>query len=743
MASGIPNEIRNDSSNYSIEGDDRTQETSDLGSISQTLFSSSDFTAPSLDGRITLDSLFPDEDLFFACLFCDVIETSPVEVSERDQLTELLRNWNPHCSEEEKTEVEQVLIRCFEERADSLIIQSDEIKTLPDVFSLSGFKNIKVLSLFCNDLTELPDSVENLTALEHFAVTRCHSISTIPECIGNSTRLRVIEFEDCELIQSLIESLGDLPALEEFIILNCESLNSLSLNFSAMKALKKLDISNIEALESLAENIGEATTLVEIEIEDCPALQLLPESIGNLVNLETLVVKKCVSLAQFPENLGNLKALKTLNLADCESLDYIPDSIGGCEALVWIELEHTAIETLPESIGNLSSLRLLGLDGTYSLRELPDSVGNLRVVETIQLFSSTLRTLPRTIGNLSTLRELDLRDAGSLLALPQEIFNLSSECEINLDDGIIPSGILATVESAIGVEGYHGPRFNLPLPRSQHFLLSPLEQRISYTFLKAQMEVVPLFNLLNLKASEKEQIERWLHRMNDTKDSHSPLRAVYFGAIVNYLKLADKNPDYRALFLQILADASITCGDRVSLSVLHLGIAARKLTCDRANLKAYAELLRGLLALNLLEDVARQKIEVLRILATHAIDEIEVFLAYPVKLKSALNLPIDVEEMLYFRCSGITEEDLEAAKEYVLSSIGSQEALLAQLVKNDDWIAALKAQYPADYELIEEAKYAALEAESLALESGSKSKYFLIVEAYHKALIDLSIKALS
>jgi hypothetical protein len=51
-----------------------------------------------------------------------------------------------------------------------------------------------------------------------------------------------------------------------------------------------------------------------------------------------------------------------------------------------------------------------------------------------------------------------------------------------------------------------------------------------------------------------------------------------------------------------------------------------------------------------LEQIAREKVKTLRF-----VDEIEVYLAYPVKLKERLDLQIDVKDMLYFGCSGVTE----------------------------------------------------------------------------------------
>lgn len=77
--------------------------------------------------------------------------------------------------------------------------------------------------------------------------------------------------------------------------------------------------------------------------------------------------------------------------------------------------------------------------------------------------------------------------------------------------------------------------------------------------------------------------------------------------------------------------------------------------------KLFKATMLGLYRLHLLELIAREKVPTLAY-----VDEIEVFLAYQVKLRGALALPTDATEMRYFGVSGVTEADLKAAKERVL-----------------------------------------------------------------------------
>jgi hypothetical protein len=82
-------------------------------------------------------------------------------------------------------------------------------------------------------------------------------------------------------------------------------------------------------------------------------------------------------------------------------------------------------------------------------------------------------------------------------------------------------------------------------------------------------------------------------------------------------------------------------------------------------------------------------------------DAIEVHLGYPIKLRKALQLSIASQEMLYFKCSCLTDADLEIARISVKDQIGSDENFLAYLIEQDKWNEALKTKYPKAVEAIE------------------------------------------
>ncbi|MCH9625234.1 MAG: E3 ubiquitin-protein ligase ipaH9.8 [Chlamydiales bacterium] len=149
---------------------------------------------------------------------------------------------------------------------------------------------------------------------------------------------------------------------------------------------------------------------------------------------------------------------------------------------------------------------------------------------------------------------------------------------------------------------------------------------------------------------------------------------------------------------------------------------------DTSNLPMLGKfLVNTVWVIDILEECARNKIPALRFF-----DEVEVYLGYIVKLKDRLNLSIAVEDMLYFHCSSLSEEDLSIAENIVREKLESDEKY-EYLIKNDKWIKALREQFPNEMEQIDEARYA--DYENNLENSEMKYKAALIAlskEAYTK-----------
>jgi hypothetical protein len=474
----------------------------------------------------------------------------------------------------------------------------------------------------------------------------------------------------------------------------------------------------------LPESFGNLQALTTLNLNTCDSLVSLPESFGNLQALTTLNLHYCRSLASLPESFGNLQALTTLNLNSCYSLVSLPESFGNLQALTTLNLNYCrSLASLPESFGTLQVFTTLNLNYCRSLASLPESFGNLQALTTLNLRScDSLASLPESFGNLQALKTLDLNSCRSLSGLSMQILDLSRTCIIDLTGCDLSQTVLERIREITINPAYTGPRISFSISDRTRRDEKSIEESLKDLYSIANK---PLKKFSNLK--ENPILRSWLNRLSDIADykKQGSLQKALVNTIVRYLELANESLDFRKTFYSIIQDAAETCGDRMSLSVLHLGIAYKLAIIDLKDMKKLSNFLKGVWALDLLEEIARNKIPALPFF-----DEIEVYLGYPIKLKKALNLPIDVQEMLYFTCSALNSKDIEEAKAFVLSKQANQEAYFAFLVTHDKWKEALSVNYKEEYKDILDKKTAA-----------SKSKdpdYGMIEEKFNQELIKLT-----
>jgi Leucine-rich repeat (LRR) protein len=156
-------------------------------------------------------------------------------------------------------------------------------------------------------------------------------------------------------------------------------------------------------------------------------------------------------------------------------------------------------------------------------------------------------------------------------------------------------------------------------------------------------------------------------------------------------------PERRALLestLEVCTGATERCDDRVALTLGEL----RKLRLhDDIRLGRYdnrpgdaLDAMRQLFRMKTLQDIAYRKIGSLR-----RVDDVEVYMAYAVKLREPLALKMAVPDMLFFNLSGVTQADLDAA----LQETREAERLkfYKDLVVDDSWNALIERKMPERY----------------------------------------------
>ena len=232
--------------------------------------------------------------------------------------------------------------------------------------------------------------------------------------------------------------------------------------------------------------------------------------------------------------------------------------------------------------------------------------------------------------------------------------------------------------------GYSGPNIHLAIiqpveedTRSDSEIIQSLYQEIGEEE-KYQESTYDLGNAFS----------PWLRRLNFMSDFQigGNTKTALAKNVIKYLELTHENVSFKDVFQCAITEAIQTCGDRMSLSILYLGIQYQLATTSLSDVQETVNLLvKGVWTLNLLEDLARHKAS-----SVDFASEVEVYLAYPVMLKEQLEIPIDVTDMLYFTCSAVTEEELIAAEQHVKRCHSNREKKLKFLTEQDRWIETLK-----------------------------------------------------
>lgn len=619
----------------------------------------------------------------------------------------------------------------------SLDVSNNELESLPD--SISGLIELTSLNVSNNKLKSLWDSIDGLTALTILNASN-NELALLPDSIGRLKALRTLNVSNNELVL-LPDSIGRLKALRTLNVWH-NNLKSLPDSIDGLTALAWLDASS-NKLETLPESIGElkdpdklciwknpfrselakwasneggrANEAVET-ILDCYenkraklyllglSLKSLPDSIGELKSLETLIVS-FNELESIPESIGELKALTRFELCD-NKLESLPELIGRLEALTILRVSSNKLESIPESIGRLKALTRFDVSHN-KLESLPESIEELQELKNLRIYNNRLSSLPETLSKLAKLEDLNLGWNLPLSSIPDSLLTLNNTCTIHLVGAGLSEHYLSRINRITSQEGYEGPTIEFSMGTGGTAEWRPLQELLNELYGIAGC-AQPQSLLLSASESEENSLRNWLSRLSDTYEYRSggvDKKKGLAKKITGYLELANNDESFYDAFFSLIQGETDTCGDRIALSIMRLGVLKRLVESDLSNMKGLAELLKkgvwtiGLPAgdspvMGLLEQCANAKMQTMRFY-----DDVEVILAYPVKLKESLELPLDIEDMLFYGFSYVTDSDIDAAKGYVEEMWSNQEEFHEFLIGQTKWLEALKHNYPDEYSI--------------------------------------------
>ena len=429
----------------------------------------------------------------------------------------------------------------------------------------------------------------------------------------------------------------------------------------------------------------------------------LPEGIFSSLT-QLLAFSLCdTPLTSLPEGIfSSLTQLRILHLYG-NLFTSLPEGIfSSLSQLQWLYLTDNHLTSLPEGVFSpLTKLQILHL-AHNRFTSLPDQIfSSLRQLQELHLFNNQITSIS---GNLfSSLTQIQMIGLSNnyLSSLPLEIFSLAPHCTIDIACCRFTSSVQGRIRNTINTPEYQGPnilcaRFLLSIKRPDPSFDTLI--RKLYAQIDQSTPDLPIFALLQTTEKDSEQIRHWLAKLTLIAEfrngGNDRIRLVK--KIIEYLELAasPENECFRNEFLQIIDEASTTCGDRMALSIIHLGIAKRIATVSLDNMQnVYDLLIYGVWTIDQLFKIAHEKVQGLRFF-----DEIEVHLGFLIPLKEDLNIPLDVEEMLYFQLSSVSSEDLNRAREIILRRRGNPQEVCAFLNSQPLWNKMLEKIYPEEYE---------------------------------------------
>ena len=405
---------------------------------------------------------------------------------------------------------------------------------------------------------------------------------------------------------------------------------------------RSLDLSRL-GLTSLPENLPDQ--IQELNVFN-NQLASLPENLPDQIQELNVSRNRLTSL---PENLPD--QLQKLNAAH-NQLTSLPENLP--DQFQKLNVAHNRLTSLPENLPDQFQKLNVAHNRLTSLPEnLPDQLKKLNVAH------NQLTSLPQRLPD--QLQELDVSN-NQLISLPEHIVTtLSSDCEVYLENNPLPERVRNHLHAITNVPDYQGPHFEFSMAGpSDTTPARPLANAVADWHDEGREDVTAAWSAFGNEDGAPE-FSRFLDRLRRTVNYANPQ---FRQGVVAWLSELAVHPELRKDSFDVSVGATASCEDRVSLT--YNDMKKVRLVSDVENgryddrLGDLVQVARGMYRLDQLETIAREKVKSL-----HFVDEIEVYLAYQVKLREPLKLPVETPDMRFFGVSWVTDDDLSRAEAQV------------------------------------------------------------------------------
>lgn len=411
------------------------------------------------------------------------------------------------------------------------------------------------------------------------------------------------------------------------------------------------------------------TTVLELG-SNYALLETLPPLPFHLTELK---LESCRKLAALPD-LSNLANLQRLSCVDCEALSAAPN-LHRCTSLEVLELRACTALAASPNVEGCTHLRKLDLSMCINLTAPPD-VRDCIELERLDLSCCDRLTAPPILLVHPQLQRLNLA-ATPLRSLPENILALPTACRITINATSLPDGVRNRLATMMNVPQYQGVRFAFDMAESARQPVLPLQREASSWREegKTDHDIAQAVAAIDWSMFANEpgasSFSSFLGRLRETSEYRNLTLRQDFQRRVNALldqleqpSQAGQNTLRAVCFAQAHAGMQ-SCGDRVALTFLQFETLARNERADADvrqgkydnNPADLAALGIRMHRMELVQQLACDKVKTLNF-----VDEIEVHLGYLVQLSREFDLPVQMQTMLYPRCSNLDEQDLEHAR---------------------------------------------------------------------------------
>ncbi|WP_445219711.1 NEL-type E3 ubiquitin ligase domain-containing protein [Bradyrhizobium sp. Pa8] len=315
-----------------------------------------------------------------------------------------------------------------------------------------------------------------------------------------------------------------------------------------------------------------------------------------------------------------------------------------------LEADGNRLTSLPESLP--AELQLLFVRDNR-LASLPETLP--AELQRLHASRNRLTSLPEALP--AELQALEARD-NRLASLPETLLTqLGFGCMVYLEDNPLPERVLTNLATALNAPSYVGPRvfFSMGVGAAVN-QARPLPEVVADWLEEAPESLAAWQNFADEAGAP--EYASFLDRLRDTVNYGNPQ---FRQAVIEDLQQAAIRPQLREQYFQLAFGASESCEDRITLTWNSMQTARLNTDVEDGaydnRLGDLVEQGRVLFRLDALEQIAREKVNSLRF-----VDEIEVYLAYQVKLREQLELRHIAPDMRFFGVSWVTGHDLSTAE---------------------------------------------------------------------------------